>query len=69
MSEINLPTVETLESQLIIATLEKFNGSRKLSAESLGISIRGLRCKISKYLQQGYQVPASRNGPPKGKRK
>ena len=48
----------TQKQQAILATLERFNGSRKDTAEELGISPRTLRYKLAKMKGQGLQVPA-----------
>lgn len=46
------------EQQAIIATLQRFNGSRKDTAEELGISPRTLRYKLAKMKDQGVAIPA-----------
>ncbi len=45
------------EQELILQALRAGNGSRKLAAESLGISARTLRYKISRMRDQGIAVP------------
>ena len=45
------------EQELILQALNKGNGSRKYAAETLGISPRTLRYKLSKMREQGIQVP------------
>lgn len=46
------------EQQAILATLQRFNGSRKDTAEELGISPRTLRYKLAKMKDQGVAIPA-----------
>ena len=46
-------TVRDVERALILKTLESMNGNRTKAAESLGISLRTLRNKLSDYRQQG----------------
>src|SRR5690606_21632675 len=46
------------ERALILQALREHNGSRKYAAESLGISPRTLRYKLSKMREQGVDVPA-----------
>ncbi len=47
------------EQELILQALRAGNGSRKLAAESLGISPRTLRYKISRMRNQGIAVPTA----------
>ncbi len=47
------------EQELILQALVKGNGSRKYAAETLGISPRTLRYKISKMREQGIDVPSA----------
>ncbi|GHU17126.1 hypothetical protein FACS189472_03560 [Alphaproteobacteria bacterium] len=42
-------TLEQMEKEVILETLEKFKGRKKRVAESLGISIKTLRNKINQY--------------------
>ncbi len=46
------------EQRHILETLEKNNGSRRLTAKELGISERTLRYKISSFREQGIAIPA-----------
>lgn len=45
------------EQRLILDTLSQFQGSRKATAERLGISVRTLRYKLQRMREQGLQVP------------
>ncbi len=45
------------ESQLILDTLKTFNGSRKKTAEQLGISPRTLRYKLARLRDTGTAIP------------
>ena len=48
-----------MERDVIIGTLRRTGGNRTHTASMLGLSIRALRNKISLYLSQGIEVPAS----------
>jgi len=50
--------VRAVEDKLILDTLLNANGSRKNTAERLGISARTLRYKIAKMRDSGVQIPA-----------
>ncbi len=50
--------VRAVEDKLIIDTLVKSNGSRKNTAERLGISARTLRYKIARMRDAGVEIPA-----------
>ncbi len=45
------------ETQVILDTLKAFNGSRKLTAEKLGISPRTLRYKLARLRDSGAAIP------------
>ena len=45
------------EAQVIIDTLKQFNGSRKKTAEQLGISPRTLRYKLARLREAGAAIP------------
>jgi len=45
------------EQKVILATLQRFNGSRKDTAGELGISPRTLRYKLAKMKDQGLDIP------------
>jgi len=45
------------ESEVILQTLERFNGSRKKTAEILGISARTLRYKLARIRDAGLAIP------------
>jgi DNA-binding NtrC family response regulator len=51
-------TVEDVERELILASLDHFRGSRTDTAKVLGVSIRGLRNKINQYAARGITVPS-----------
>jgi two-component system response regulator FlrC len=50
--------VRAVEDKLILDTLVDANGSRKNTAERLGISARTLRYKIAKMRDAGVEIPA-----------
>jgi len=50
--------VRAVEDKLILDTLVTSNGSRKNTAERLGISARTLRYKIARMRDAGIQIPA-----------
>lgn len=50
--------VRAVEDKLILDTLVKSNGSRKNTAERLGISARTLRYKIARMRDAGVEIPA-----------
>lgn len=52
-----LPTVEEVERDLILVTLDKYQGNRTKAARSLGVSIRTMRNKIRALRDQGYEIP------------
>ena len=45
------------ETQVILDTLQRFNGHRQKTAEALGISPRTLRYKLAKLKEAGYDIP------------
>jgi two-component system response regulator RegA len=49
-------TLEDLERQQILATLERNDGNRTLTAAELGISRRTLQYRLSQYAQQGFLI-------------
>ena len=46
-------TLEDMERQAIVRTLERFNGHRQKSAEALGIGVRTLGIKLKKWKDDG----------------
>ena len=50
-------TVEDVERELILSSLDHYGGSRTYAAKVLGISIRCLRNKINRYAARGIAVP------------
>ncbi len=46
------------EQKVILATLQRFNGSRKDTAQELGISPRTLRYRLAKLKDQGVDIPS-----------
>ena len=50
--------VKAVEDKLILETLVTANGSRKNTAERLGISARTLRYKIARMREAGIEIPA-----------
>ena len=54
-------SLEELETQFIIKTLEKHRGNRAHTAKTLGICLRTLRIKLSAYRDSGFDIiPATR---------
>ncbi len=49
--------VKTVEEKIILKTLQELNGSRKQTAEKLGISPRTLRYKLARMKESGVAVP------------
>jgi two-component system response regulator AtoC len=47
-------TIEDMERDLILQTLEHFDYNRTKSADSLGINVRTLRNKLNQYRDEGY---------------
>ncbi len=61
----DVPLEENLrerERDLILRTLRSAAGSRKLTAERLGISARTLRHKLQQFKQAGISVPSAHGG-------
>jgi len=52
-------TLPEFERMLIINALTKYTWQRAPAARELGINIRTLTNKITKYRKQGYPIPAS----------
>jgi hypothetical protein len=50
-------TIEEVERELILESLDQYCGSRTYTANVLGISIRCLRNKITQYAALGMAVP------------
>jgi two-component system response regulator FlrC len=55
-------TVENVEQELILNTLDHCLGNRTHAANILGISIRTLRNKLKQYSEQGAHIPAAAGG-------
>ncbi len=51
-------TLEDVERELILNSLDKYDGCRTYTANRLGISIRCLRNKIAQYAAMGIAVAA-----------
>ncbi|MBT4963610.1 MAG: sigma-54-dependent Fis family transcriptional regulator [Francisellaceae bacterium] len=45
------------EAETILTELRRYNGSRSITADSLGISPRTLRYKLARFKEQGFDVP------------
>jgi len=57
-AEINLGTgLRSAEDKIILSTLQSLQGSRKLTAEKLGVSPRTLRYKIARMKDDGIVIP------------
>ena len=52
-----IPTIEEMEMQLIIKSLDKTAGNRTKASELLGISVRTLRNKLGEYRKIGLDIP------------
>jgi len=50
-------SIENVERELIVSSLDHYRGSRTDTAKVLGISIRCLRNKINLYAMHGIAVP------------
>jgi DNA-binding NtrC family response regulator len=55
-------TVEAVERDLILDTLQHCIGNRTHAASILGISIRTLRNKLRQYADEGIAVPPPGDG-------
>jgi hypothetical protein len=53
---ISWPTIADLEREHVLDTLLRCDGNRTRAATLLGISVRGLRTKLSAYAKQGFAV-------------
>ena len=51
-------TVEDVERELILGTLQRHSGNRTHAARVLGISVRTVRNKIRAYERLGFAIPA-----------
>ena len=49
--------IRVVERDLILETLADTDGNRTLAARLLGVSVRSLRNKISKYSAEGFHIP------------
>jgi DNA-binding NtrC family response regulator len=52
-----IPTIQEMEMQLIIKSLDKTAGNRTKASELLGISVRTLRNKLGEYRKIGLDIP------------
>jgi hypothetical protein len=52
------PTLAEVEREHILSTLVRCGGNRTLTANVLGISVRGLRMKLHGYQQAGFEIAA-----------
>jgi two-component system, response regulator FlrC len=55
-------TLEDVERDLILQTLDHTLGNRTHAANILGISIRTMRNKLNQYMDEGHRVPAPSAG-------
>lgn len=55
-------TVAEVERDLILNTLNHFQGNRTHAANILGISIRTLRNKLNQYMEEGIEIPMPGEG-------
>jgi len=51
-------TVEAIERELVLQTLERCDGNRTHAARLLGLSVRTMRNKIKQYATSGADVPS-----------
>lgn len=56
-------TLEEIERASIIQALKFFYGNRTHAAEALGIALRTMTNKLTKYKAQGYDIPPAPNAP------
>lgn len=59
VSRVGVPAngqIKDMEKAMILETLERMGGSRKRTADTLGISERTLRYKLQRYREEGEQV-------------
>lgn len=49
-------TVDEVERELILNTLDQYTGNRTQAAKILGISIRTLRNKLNRYTEEGFAI-------------
>jgi DNA-binding NtrC family response regulator len=52
-----IPTIQEMEMQLIIKSLDRTSGNRTKASELLGISVRTLRNKLGEYRKIGLDIP------------
>ena len=55
-----IPTIQEMEMQLIMKSLDQTMGNRTKASELLGISVRTLRNKLNEYRNAGVDVEAPR---------
>jgi hypothetical protein len=60
-------TLEKTERELIVETLKRHNWNRIRTAKELGITIKNLRNKITKYRSLGISVPKSMHAGARGR--
>jgi hypothetical protein len=56
------PKLADIEREHILATLARCDGNRTHAAQMLGISVRCLRNKLHRYVEDGFGVPEPRAG-------
>ncbi|MBD3399711.1 MAG: response regulator [Candidatus Coatesbacteria bacterium] len=54
-----IPPLETVERQHILTVLERLDGNRRKTADTLGLSISTLRRRLNDYRRAGFRVPPS----------
>jgi hypothetical protein len=54
----SVATLAEVEREYILRTLTRCGGNRTLTANVLGISVRGLRLKLHGYQQAGFEIAA-----------
>jgi hypothetical protein len=59
----SVATLAEVEREYILRTLARCGGNRTLTANVLGISVRGLRLKLHGYQQAGFEIAAPNQGP------
>jgi len=52
-----IPTLAEVERNHVLTTLRLCRNNRTHAAKTLGISIRGLRIKLHRYEQDGFEIP------------
>jgi DNA-binding NtrC family response regulator len=52
-----IPTLAEVERKYILTALRLCSNNRTVTAKALGLSLRGLRMKLQKYEEDGFEIP------------